>query len=219
MKKKLFVIAFLLIVAVVFSVIYLNSSDAPVVEDETQEEKYDPVEKTIIYAVADFSENIYDDKSFLELIEPYLMFYKIDNVEYSLLDSEVEKMGVWAEFFAQFLDVVRRADHNAYNDMFFDGYYNTHRKIGEFTMQKVYDLHVEELKIMPELDEKEYAWVTEESLTPKYFNVKYKIKDNNGSFRLGVESDEYKPQLFILSQNSNGEVKIIDIVEFAPVYS
>ncbi len=217
--KKLIVFFLLLVAVLIFSVIYLNSSKTPALDDETSENTYSPVEKTIIYAVADFSENIYDDKDFLELIEPYCMFYKIDNVEYSLLDGEVEKMGVWAQFFLEFLDIVRRADHNAYNGMFFNDYYNTHRQIGEFTMQKVYDLRVEELNIMPKLDEEEYSWVTEQNLTPKYFDVKYKIKDNNGSFRLGVESDEYKPQLFILALNENDEVKIIDIVEYTPVYS
>ena len=219
MKKKLIVFFLLLVLAVTLAVAFQSCSNDPVEDNGVENNTNASAEKTILYAVADFSENIYDDKDFLELIEPYRMFYKIDNVEYSLLDGEVEKMGVWAQFFSDFLDVVRRADHNAYNGMFFDGYYSSHRKIGEFTMQKVYDLHVEELKIMPELDAEEYSWVTEQNLTPKYFNVKYKIKDNNGSFRLGVESDEYKPQLFILAQNEKDEVKIIDIVEYAPVYS
>lgn len=182
---------------------------------ESDKSEYDPVDTTIMYHPADFSENIYDDEAYLELIGPYVMHYKKDDVERSLTYSELESCGVWAEFFYDFIEDIKNGDNTAYNSYFFDDYFKNHLKMNEFTMQKIYDLRIEELDVNIKLDETEYSWVTENALEPMYFNVKYKIRQNNGSFRLGVSSDTYQPQLYILALDKNNNVKIIDIVAWS----
>ncbi len=185
---------------------------------DPEDSTYKPVESTILYDVADFSENIYDDSEYLSLLEPYVMNYKSSDVEVALTVDKIPSAGRFAEFFWEYIDTIKLGDHKGYNAYFFDDYFTNHEKKSEFTMQKIYALSIEELQITPTLDEDEYAWVFEKNLTPLYFNVKYKIKNNNGTFRLGVSSDTYQSQLYILAEDGD-EIKIIDIVTYTPVYA
>ena len=176
------------------------------------ETDYNPQESTIFYHVPDFSENIFDDEEYLELVGPYAMFYKVGDIETSLMKSQVKDQGIWAEFFYNYFETVKNGDHVTYNKYFFDEYYNSRDKKSEFTMQKIYDIHIEESYAEIKLDEDEYAWVNNKGLEPTYFIVKYKIHENNGSFRIGVSSDTFQSQLYILATDRYNEVKIIDIV-------
>ena len=175
----------------------------------------DNVEKTIIYHVADFSENIYDDTEYLDLVGPYAMFYKRENVEFSVTEEELSGCGEWAEFIYEYIECVKSGDHEGYNSLFFSDYFDSHEKKGEFTQQKIYDLRVEELSAPVNLDEEQYEWVYSQNLEVYGFDVKYKIRHNNGSFRLGINSDVYQPQLFILAHDRLGNIKIVDIVSYS----
>ena len=231
MKKKILVVIILIIAVIAVSLWFMLTSKQDLPEfllqfkNEEQypkknksDSEYDPMSSTIIYHVADFSENIYDDQTYLDLIGPYAMYYKEDDVEVSLTEQEVEKKGDWALFFYDYFETVKNGDHNTYNSYFFDEYYLNHQKLGEFTMQKIYDIRIEELDINVKLDEKEYAWVYDSRLETKCFNVRYKIRQNNGTFRLGVSSDTYQPQMFILALDKKDNIKIIDIVGMSPTY-
>ena len=180
--------------------------------------EYNPVETTILYHKADFSENIYDDDVYLDLLGPYVMHYKREGVEVSLTENDIERQGIWAEFFYDYFETVKNGDNATYNSYFFDEYYNTHSEMNEFTMQKVYDLRIEELNVSLNLDPEEYSWVNKKGLESVCFNVKYKIRQNNGTFRMGVSSDTYQSQLYILALDKKNNVKIIDIVAYSPTY-
>ena len=229
MKKKLLIIVILLLAAVAVSVWFTLTpkQDLPdylrqfKVEHQRANNPIDnnqPTGSSIIYHTADFSENIYDDDVYLELIGPYVMRYKRGDIEVSLTEKEVESHSDWALFFYDYIETIKNGDHITYNSYFFDGYYNTHQKKNEFTMQKIYDLAIEELDINVQLDEEEYAWVTKKNLEPVFFNVKYKIRENNGTFRLGISSDTYQSQMYILATDKKDNIKIIDIVSLTPTY-
>lgn len=194
---------------------FKNEKIEPVKNNNSE---YNPVETTILYHKADYSENIYDDSVYLDLLGPYVMHYKKDDVELSVTENDLERQGIWAEFFYDYIETVKNGDHVTYNSYFFDEYYDTHSKMNEFTMQKIYDLRVEELEVNVNLDEKEYAWVSKKGLEPVCFNVKYKIRHNNGTFRMGVSSDTYQSQLYILALDNKNNIKIIDIVAYSPTY-
>ncbi len=218
MKKFLIVFSVVLIVLLIGFFIWFSLTPADKLPQFLSQFKYEepqkPVGDNLLYDEADFSENIYDDADFLELLDPYIMSYTVGNIQYSLTEDDVESMGEWAVFFNEYFNTVRHGEHTKYNSYFFDEYYTLHTKKEEFTMQKIYGVQIEELSGTPTLDEEEYAWIKEKNITPVYFNVMYKIKNNNGTFRLNVNSDTYRPQLYILAQ-TNGEIKIIDIIEYA----
>lgn len=178
---------------------------------------YTPIDKTIIYYPADFSENIYNDEVFVELMDMYALEYIDGDSKYKLPVSDLEKYGGdLAVFFYQYFTDIRNGDSEAYNS-YFDSRAFLHReKAEEFTMQQIYEISVQPLSIQPELDE-EYSWIEEEGIEPIYVDVRYKIRKNNGTFRLGVESDTVKPQLYIMYKTGI-TYKIINIVDYTPIY-
>ncbi len=173
---------------------------------------------TIIYYPADFSENIYNDETFVELMSMYALEFIDGDSRYKLPETELEQYGGdLAVFFYDYFTEIRNGDHEAYNSHFDKHAFNLRDKANEFTMQQIYEISIEPLNIRPELDDEEYGWIEEEGIEPIYVDVRYKIRRNNGTFRLGVESDTVKPQLYIMYK-TNKTYKIINIVDYSPIY-
>lgn len=180
--------------------------------------KYNPDEKTIIYYPADFSENIYNDEEFVELMNLYALEYIDGDINYKLSEADLEKVGGdLAVFFYRYFTDIRNGDSDKYNSYFDERAFSLREKANDFTMQQIYDIVIKPLQIEPDLDEEEYSWVYESNLEPIYVDVSYKIRKNNGTFRLGVNSDTSKPQLYILYKYDN-TYKIINIVDYTPIY-
>lgn len=179
---------------------------------------YTPQEKTIIYYPADFNENIYNDETFVEIMNLYALEYVDGDITYKLKESDLEKIGGdLAVFFYDYFTSIRDGDAEKYNSFFDSRAFSLRDRANDFTMQQVYEIVIKPLNIEPDLDEKEYEWVLESEITPIFVDVSYKIRKNNGSFRLGIDSDTAKPQLYIIYKTGN-TYKIINIVDYAPIY-
>ncbi len=172
------------------------------------------IDKTIIYYPADFSENIYNDSAFTELMNLYALEFIDGDMQYKLPLADLEKYGgELAIFFYDYFTSVRNGDANAYNSYIDERAFAYMEKKTEFTMQQIYDISIKPMNIQPELDKKDYSWVFEAGIEPIYVEVKYKIRRNNGTFRLGVDSDTEKPQLYIMYKTKD-TYKIISIVDY-----
>lgn len=219
MSNKVKVILFLLVVIIAISAVFHFTNFDQVKDKEVKDDQPQQaiLQNTIIYFPADFSENIYNDEKFVELMNLYALKYIEGDAEYTLLESDLEKYGgKLALFFYQYFTDIRNGDVEAYNSYFDEHVFNYREKAQEFTMQQIYDISIEKLSIKPQLEE-EYKWVEEEGIEPIYVDVRYKIRRNNGTFRLGVESDSVKPQLYILYEKDN-TYKIINIVDYVKVH-
>ena len=179
---------------------------------------YTPQEKTIIYYPADFNENIYNDETFVEMMNLYALEYVDGDITYKLKECDLEKIGGdLAVFFYDYFTTIRDGDAEKYNSYFDDRAFKLRDKASDFTMQQIYEIVIKPLNIEPDLDEEEYWWVFDSNITPIFVDVSYKIRKNNGSFRLGVDSDTAKPQLYIIYK-AEKTYKIINIVDYAPIY-
>lgn len=179
---------------------------------------YNPETSTIIYYPADFSENIYNDEEFVELMNLYALEYIDGDLSYKLSVDNLESIGgELALFFYQYFTDIRNGDSDKYNSYFDERAFNLRDKASDFTMQQIYEISISPLQIEPELDKEEYSWVYESDIAPIFVDVSYKIRKNNGTFRLGVNSDTSKPQLYILYKEGK-TYKIINIVDYAPIY-
>lgn len=230
-KTKILISVIVIAAALVGFVLYLFLTPSVLLPKELQgftklfEKKYTqadntylPTDKTIIYYPADFSENIYNDETFVELMDLYALEYIEGDSRYKIPVSDLEKYGGdLAVFFYEYFTTVRNGDHETYNSYFDKRAFSLREKASPFTMQQIYDISIEKLSIRPELDEKDYAWVADEGIEPIYVDVRYKIRRNNGTFRLGIESDTVKPQLYIMYQKGK-TFKIINIVDYEPIY-
>ena len=179
---------------------------------------YTPQEKTIIYYPADFNENIYNDEEFVEIMNLYALEYVDGDITYKLKENDLEKIGGdLAVFFYEYFTSIRDGDADKYNSYFDNRAFALRDKADDFTMQQIYEIVIKPLNIEPDLDEEEYEWVIDSGITPIFVDVSYKIRKNNGSFRLGIDSDTAKRQLYILYKVGKS-YKIINIVDYAPIY-
>ena len=179
---------------------------------------YKPEVSTIIYYPADYSENIYNDETFVELMNLYALEFIDGDLSYKLSIDNLESIGGdLALFFYQYFTDIRNGDADKYNSYFDNRAFSLREKASDFTMQQIYEISISPLQIEPELDKDEYSWVYESDITPIFVDVSYKIRKNNGTFRLGINSDTAKPQLYILYKDGK-TYKIINIVDYAPIY-
>ena len=230
-KTKILTCVVGIIIIITSFLIYLFSTPSQILPEPFQkfvglfEKKYTQAdntythqEKTIIYYPADFNENIYNDETYVEMMNLYALEYVDGDITYKLKESDLEKIGGnLAVFFYDYFTAIRDGDADKYNSYFDTRAFTLREKATDFTMQQIYEIVIKPLNIEPDLDKEEYGWVLENEISPIFVDVSYKIRKNNGTFRLGIESDTAKPQLYIIYKTEK-TYKIINIVDYAPIY-
>jgi len=166
--------------------------------------KPDDSNRSINYYEADYGENIFENPRYMDKIRD--IYFGDESVFYLLTGDDYEKAGDDAVFFRDFFDAVIRGDNEKYNSFFRKGYYTPQNPPkDEFTMQKIYDIRVLRNGTSEvELDGK--------TVTLKNYIVEYKIMQNNGTFRTGIDHDSYQPQLFRLMEE-DGKLKVHSILD------
>ncbi len=156
----------------------------------------------------DFEENIFEDEVYMGL-DRYL-HYTVGGESITLAGrSDVEAAGEVAAFFYEYFTAVIQGDADGVNAMLSDDFIAESGRYEAFTMQKVYDMRVERLT-QYRLNEGAY-----EEVVVYEFDVSYRIRENNGTFRDDVSSDAARPQIYQLFQdNATGEIKLQSISEY-----
>jgi hypothetical protein len=102
---------------------------------------------------------------------------------------------------------VINGDADAYNALFSSNYYKNHDPEPPFTMQRLYDIKLTKVSETLVAGEKG-------KYTQYEFEVEYKIRLNDGTYRTDIGHDESKKQYFVLSDSVTGEVLIDQILEY-----
>lgn len=154
----------------------------------------------------DYNYNIFDDEEYLA--KNLFMTYTSETGEsYTITDENYIKHGVGPVFFDNFFKILQYGEHEAYNDLFTAEYYKSNKKIGNFTMQRVYNKQVAFISesIQNEGEADEYSILT--------YRVNYCIMKNDGTFRTDIGSDMSRTQYFVLYYDKNNtEMKINSII-------
>lgn len=129
------------------------------------------------------------------------VMYKLDSKN---LDSFGEPVGVMHDL----IQTIIMGNHDAYNELFSETYFVSHRPEGEFTMQQLYDIEL--IKI----DETGKTDANGKTYTETTFEVKYKIRLNNGTYRTDIGHDEAKAQVFVLSSGKGRETLIENLYTY-----
>lgn len=205
-KKKRMIIAIIVIsVVAVISYILLDHPELFDVSSFFKKEEQNKISSMYSNRIIsyDFYPSEYDvditkDEKYMQL-NRYIQY--TDGAEtYTITDEDYAKYGKPVEFFAEYFEIVRRGDTEAYNDLFTDHYYETNEPYYRFATQKIYDISLQKL--------------SEENSGDKYaFNVTYKIYRNDGTFRNDIDSDGSKTLYFELV-NENGVLKIDRITNY-----
>ena len=156
----------------------------------------------------DYDEDIMTDEGYLGL-NRYIRYADGGYATYLASERDLAAASPAAAFFRAYFDAVIAGDAEAYNACFTDEYRRQNGEKGRFTAQKIYDIEVEKL-VEYRLNED-----TPEEILVWEFDVSYRIRQNNGTFRDDIESDTARKQVYQLYQPvRTGEVLIQMISEY-----
>ena len=204
-RNMLIVIISMVIFAVIaFPLIgFLDKLQTGGAEEETP--KLPP--SSIIFATPDYEYDIMKDPDYLQLNRRIYYCDERSGMTEELTDKTVTGYGPAAVVLRDFINTIIAGDADAYNALFSSNYYANHDPEAPFTMQRLYDIKLTKIN---------ESIVSGESgkYTQYEFEVEYKIRLNDGTYRTDIGHDESKKQYFILSDSTSEEVLIDQILEF-----
>ena len=126
-----------------------------------------------------------------------------------LTEKNKDKYGPAVSVLNTMIDCIIRGDHESYNELFSENYYNTEGNEPEppFTMQQLYDI---KLTLVSETTKSQNG----KTYTQYEFEVEYRIRQNNGTFRTDIDEDESRKQYFVLSDSLTADVMIDQIIGY-----
>lgn len=164
---------------------------------------------TIIFYEPDWELDIMKEKGYLAL-DRSVYFH---DARYGLTEvvdeSNKDKYGPAVSMLYRMIEYIIAGDHESYNALLSENYFKTEGNEAEapFTMQQVYDIKLTLIKESePELNGKRFKQYE--------FQVEYRIRHNNGTFRTDIDEGESRKQYFVLSDSTTGEVMIDQILEY-----
>lgn len=173
-----------------------------------------PSETTDHTVTLEFSDEYVTDREVFEADEKYFTYdrtvYFYDpqtGVTEGIEEGKYDDFGAAAELLCRMIESIIAGDAETYNTFFSDIYFEQNEEKSEFSMQKLYDILLSEHSVSEETDDngvtyKEYI-----------YEVRYKIRNNNGSFRSDVDSDKIRKQYFLIT-NRSGQLSIDKIYTY-----
>ena len=155
----------------------------------------------------DYECNIMLDPEYLELNRRVYHCDERSGLTEELTEKNMPNYGEAAAVLCDMLNAVIMGNADAYNELFSTNYFANHDPESPFTMQRIYDIKLTKV-----------SESTVASKTGKYtqyeYEVEYKIRRNDGTFRTDIGQDESKKQYFILSDSTSDTVLIDQILEY-----
>ena len=120
-----------------------------------------------------------------------------------------DKYGPAVSLLNDMIGYIIHGDHESYNTLFSENYFKTEGNEPEepFTMQQLYDI---KLTLIKETEKIENG----QRYTQYEFEVEYRIRHNNGTFRTDIVEGESRKQYFILSDSTSNTVLIDQILGY-----
>lgn len=212
-KKRLLVIigAF----AVLLLLVLLNSIDfesSPT--EEAPEPPYTPDTYYAYYFVdPDYESNIFENPDYKKLDHSIAYTYNNQTVDLknNLKNNDHESYDVpFAAFFVEYFTALAKGNANGNFDSFYsDVYFRTHKSFGNFAPQKVYDIDVARVgdpqTITSEEKEEDVIYI---GCTLTSFEVRYRIFQNDGTFRRDILDEDIIVQYIDLLGDKSGNYTI-----------
>jgi hypothetical protein len=173
--------------------------------DEEETKKLPP--SSIIFATPDYEYDIMQDNDYLQLNRRIYHCDDRSGMTEELTDKNLPGYGGGAAVLRDMIRAVINGDADAYNALFSSNYYENHDPEPPFTMQRLYDIKLTKVSETLVAGEKG-------KYTQYEFEVEYKIRLNDGTYRTDIGHDESKKQYFVLSDSVTGEVLIDQILEY-----
>lgn len=164
------------------------------------------------FAPADYDEDIFEDAEYLALIERGFISYTDYATNLTLgIDYEgAIDHGEDVLFMVDYIYAIVAGDAEKYNDFFSDEYYKKNDPKDKFTMQKLYEVNISKVSEKKVTDKsgdahKEYQYI-----------VKYKILDNNGTFRDDFNTGTKEQYIFFTDKTGEFLIDSISTPKIKP---
>lgn len=204
LKRNMIVVLVCMVVFAVVAIPLINMLDGLQNGGEEEETKKLPP-SSIIFATPDYEYDIMQDQDYLQLDRR--IYHCSSGTTDVLTDKNISGYGAAAEILREYINAVIAGDADALNALFSENYFANHEAEPPFTMQRLYDIKLTK--------NNETLVVGEKGKYTQYeYEVEYKIRLNDGTFRTDIGHDESKKQYFVLSDSVTGEVLIDQILEY-----
>ena len=150
---------------------------------------------SIIFVTPDYEYNIMNDAGYLDLNRRIYHCDERSGLTEELTDKNIAGYGPAAIVLRDAINAIIAGDADAYNALFSDNYYANHDPEEPFTMQRLYDIKITKVSESQQSGEKG-------KYTQYEYEVEYKIRKNNGTFRTDIGSDASRKQYFVISDST-----------------
>lgn len=134
--------------------------------------------------------------------------YTENGMSLTLVDYDYASCGKPVEMFGEYVDALMHGDAEKVNSFYTESYFETHKKLGKITMQKLYNIEVE---FISQSD----ITLDGHAVVQYIYKFTYMIMENDGTFRDDLVSDAMKPQYYTLIEDGDA-IKISDITYRIP---
>lgn len=203
LKRRMIIVLACLAVFTVIAIPLISFLDR--LETRKKEEEVETrKESTIIFYEPDWELDIMKEPGYLALDRT---IYYCD-AQYGMTEALDEKnkddYGPAVILLTKMFEYIIAGDADAYNRLLSTNYLENHDPERPFTMQQVYDIKVTKIK------ETNMA----AGYTQYEFEVEYRIRHNNGTFRTDIGEGESRKQYFVMSDSTSREVLIDQILGY-----
>ena len=164
------------------------------------------------FAPADYEENIFEDQEYLALIEKGFIDYTdyATNITLGIDYASAIDHGEDVQFMVDYIYAIIAGEAEEYNEFFSDEYYKKNEPKEKFTMQKLYEVNISKVSVTQKSDKSgntynEYQYI-----------VKYKILDNNGTFRNDFNSGTKEQYIFFTNKTGDFLIDRISTPQVKP---
>jgi hypothetical protein len=203
LKQRMIIVIICLAVFTVIAIPLISFLDN-LEKQQSVEELESKKESTIIFFEPNWELDIMKDPAYLALDRT--VYY--NDVQYGItvaLDQKnVNKYGPAVEVLNQTIQFIIAGDADGYNQLLSVNYLENNDFEPPFTMQQLYDIRIS--KVQETIVNGEY--------TQYEFELEYRIRNNDGTFRTDIGSDESKRQYVILSNSTSNDVLIDQILGY-----
>ena len=208
LKKRMVIVLVCMVVFVAIAlplIFYLETLENSPNQEPVQTQK----PNTFIPYEADWDLDIMKDEGYLAKDRSVYYCDSRYGITEMLDEKNKDKYGPAVSLLNNMIGYIIQGDYESYNELFSENYFKTEGNEPEdpFTMQQLYDI---KLTLIKETEKTEDG----KRYTQYEFEVEYRIRHNNGTFRTDIDEGESKKQYFILSDSTSKDVLIDQILGY-----
>ncbi len=149
-------------------------------------------ENVYFFYPPDYEENIFENEEYMGKDRNIKLKKGGMTVSYTL--ENFGKMGEMQGLIADYLSALINGDEDSVNAMYSEEYLKENDKLGDITMQKIYNIEAEDLGNQDVGHEK----------TVYFCKLTYMIMENDGTFRRDLDSDAERPVYLEIVSDGDG---------------